>query len=209
MWRTSAGGVSRYRIIRTFAGMTAALVLGALAAGCSTAVPVTTGSVASATTVASAPRGATIAFESIDGMPQYQFQSLVRSLEQEADTRQLAFVSRTGPAQYHVRGYASAHVRNKRTTTIVWVWDVYDSTQARTLRLSGEQPGVNGRRGWAAADDQVIRSIAKDGVTQLAGFLTGPQEPTPPAVSPPPAEPAPAVASTEGMTQQAALLGAR
>jgi hypothetical protein len=200
MWRTSAGSVSRRSIIRAFA-VTAAIALGALGAGCSTGVPVTTGSVASAP----APRGATIAFESIDGMPQYQFQSLVRSLEQEAETRQLAFVSRTAPAQYHVRGYASAQVRNKRTTTIVWVWDVYDSAQERTLRLTGEQPGANGRRGWAAADDQVIRSIAKDGVTQLTGLLTGPQEPAPPAVSPP-SEAAPAVASAETPTQHAALV---
>ena len=204
MWRTSAGGVSRRSIIRTFAGMTAAIALGAVTAGCSTTVPVTTGSVASANSVA--PRGATIAFESIDGMPQYQFQSLVRSLEQEAETRQLAFVSRAGAAQYRVRGYASAQVHNKRSTTIVWVWDVYDSSQERTLRLTGEQPGTKGRRGWAAADDQVIRSIAKDGVTQLAGFLTGPQEPVPPMVSPPPPEAAPAVASTEAPTQHAALV---
>jgi hypothetical protein len=198
MLRTSAGSVSRHKIIRILAG---AMALGALAAGCSTAVPVTTAS------ISPPPRGATVAFESIDGLPQYQFQSLVRSLEQEAETRQLAFVSRTGPAQFRVRGYASAHVRNKRKTTIVWVWDVYDSSQERTLRLTGEQPGTNGRRGWAAADDQVIRAIAKDGMTQLAGFLTGPQEPQAPAVSP--AEASPAVAAAEGTTQHAALVSGR
>lgn len=139
-------------------------------------------------------------------MPQYQFQSLVRSLEQEAETRQLAFVSRTGAAQYHVRGYASAHIRHKRATTIVWVWDIYDSSQERTLRVSGEQAGTNGRRGWAAADDQVIRNIAKDGMTQLAGFLAGPQEPQAPAVSPPPA---PAVAAAESTTQHASLMSSQ
>lgn len=142
-------------------------------------------------------------------MPQYQFQSLVRSLEQEAETRQLAFVSRSATAQYRVRGYASAHVRNKRATTIVWVWDVYDSNQERTLRLTGEQPGTNGRRGWAAADDQTIRNIAKDGMTQLAGFLTGPQEPQAPAVSPAPGEAAPAVAATESTTQHASLMSSQ
>lgn len=205
MLRASAGSVFRHKIIRILAGATTAMALGALAAGCSTAVPATTASI----TPASAPRGATIAFESIDGMPQYQFQSLVRSLEQEAETRQLAFVSRTGPAQYRVRGYASAHIRNKRTTTIVWVWDIYDGSQERTLRVSGEQAGTNGRRGWASADDQVIRNIAKDGMTQLAGFLTGPQEPQAPAVSPSPADSSPAVAAVEGATQHAALASGR
>ena len=87
---------------------------------------------------------------------------------------------------------------------IAWVWDVYDSNRERTLRLTGEQPGTNGRRGWAAADDQAMRNIAKDGMTQLSGFLTGPQEPSPPAVSPP-AEPAPAVASADTSAQHAAL----
>ena len=204
MLRTSAGSVSRHRIIRKLAGATLAAVLGTFAAGCSTAIPTTT---TASVTTAPAPRGATIAFESIDGMPQYQFQSLVRSIEQEAETRQLAFVSRNGPAQYHVRGYASAHIRNKRATTIVWVWDVYDSSQERTLRLTGEQPGTNGRRGWAAADDQTMRNIAKDGMAQIAGFLTGPQEPQPPAISPPPAEASPAVAATDSATQHASLVG--
>ena len=203
MSRTSAGNVSRRRIIRAFAGATTAIALGALGAGCSTAVPVTTAS------VTPAPRGATVAFESIDGLPQYQFQSLVRSLTQEAETRQLAFVSRSGPAQYRVRGYASAHIRSKRATTIVWVWDVYDSSQERTLRLTGEQPGTTGRRGWAAADDQTMRNIAKDGMAQLAGFLTGPQEPQAPVVSPTPADPAQTVAGTEAMTQHAALITGR
>ena len=201
MLRSSAGNMARRRIIRICFGIGTAVALGALSAGCTT-TDETTGSTNAP--VASAPRGASVAFESIDGMPQYQFQKLVQSLQQEAETRQLAFVSRTGPSQYRLRGYASAHIRGKQTT-IAWVLDVYDSAKERSLRISGEQQGSNGRRGWAAADDQAMQRIARDGMTQLAGFLTGPQEPQAPIVSPPPAEAAPNVASTDGMTQQASL----
>lgn len=213
MLRSSVRRVVRYKAIRLWRigfAVTAAVALGALSAGCTTTAE-TTGSTTAA--IAAAPQGATVAFESVDGLPQYQFQKLVQSLQQEAETRQLAFVSRTGPAKYHVRGYASAHI-TKRQTTIAWVWDVYDNSEDRLLRISGEEQGANGRRGWAAANDQTMQRIARDGVTQLAGFLTGPQEPQAPIVTPPPVEAnpvtspeaSPNIASTEGMTQQASLV---
>src|SRR5207237_100426 len=104
--------------------------------------------------VNAAPRG-TVAFESIDGLPEPQFQRLVQALAQEAETRQLAVVSRTERAQYRVRGYAAAHIRGKRTT-IAWVWDIYDADQQRMLRLTGEERGGTGQRGWPAADDATL-----------------------------------------------------
>ena len=183
------------RNIRVCLGIATAIALGALSAGCTTTAE-TTGS-----TTAASPRGATVAFESLDGLPTYQFQKLVQLLQQEAETRQLAVVSRAVPSQYRIRGYATALVQKKRTT-IAWVWDVYDSAQQRSLRISGEDQATNPRRGWAAADDQTMPRIA-----QLASFLTSPPEPQPPAVTP--AEPAPAGAGIEGMTTQAALVSSR
>ena len=197
----SAGRVARHRIIRVYLGIAAAIALGALSAGCTTTAE-TTGST---TATVAPPRGATVAFESIDGLPAYQFQKLVQLLSQEAETRQLAVVTRSGPSQYRIRGYASALIQRKRTT-IAWVWDVYDSQQQRTLRITGEEQATNPRRGWAAADDQTMQRIARDGMAQLANFLTSPPEPQPPAVSP---APGPAIASTEGMTTQASLVSSR
>ena len=188
------------RNIRVCLGIATAIALGALSAGCTTTAE-TTGS-----TTAASPRGATVAFESLDGLPTYQFQKLVQLLQQEAETRQLAVVSRAVPSQYRIRGYATALVQKKRTT-IAWVWDVYDSAQQRSLRISGEEQATNPRRGWAAADDQTMQRIARDGMAQLASFLTSPPEPQPPAVTP--AEPAPAVAGIEGMTTQAAQVSSR
>jgi hypothetical protein len=134
----------------------------------------------------------TVAFESIDGPPETVFRDFVRQLNQEAQARQVAVVSRESPAQYRIRSYVAAHVQGKRTT-ISWVWDIYDADRRRTMRLAGEEAGPPGRTAWGAADDQVIGRIARDGMTRLAAFLSAPPAPapTPPAT---PDDPAPNVA---------------
>jgi hypothetical protein len=119
-----------------------------------------------------APGGAvTVAFESIDGPPPSVFQKYVQGLEAEAQARRLAVVSREGPAQYRIRGYLAAHVRRGRAS-FSWVWDVYDAEQRRALRLAGEDAaGAAGRNAWSAADEAVLRRIARAGVERLAAFL--------------------------------------
>lgn len=136
-------------------------------------------------------RGTTVAFESIDGPPETVFRTLVQQLNQEAQARQVSVVSREAAAQYRIRGYVAAHVQGKKTT-ISWVWDVYDTDRQRALRLAGEEAGPPGRAAWAAADDQVVGRIARDGMTRLAAFLGSP--PVPDASPAPREEPAPNVA---------------
>jgi hypothetical protein len=137
-------------------------------------------------------RGTTVAFDSIDGPPETVFRSLVQQLNQEAQARQVAVVSRESTAQYRIRGYVAAHVQGKRTT-ISWVWDIYDADRQRAMRLAGEEPGPPGRSAWSAADDQVIGRIARNGMTGLAAFLGSP--PVPDATPQAPREdPAPNVA---------------
>src|SRR5271156_6627455 len=137
-------------------------------------------------------RGPPVSFDSIDGPPEAVFRSLVQQLNQEAQARQVAVVSRGSAAQYRIRGYVAAHVQGKRTT-ISWVWDIYDSDRQRAMRLAGEEAGPPGRTAWAAADEQVVGRIARDGMTRLAAFLGSP--PLPDAAPPVPREdPAPNVA---------------
>jgi hypothetical protein len=142
--------------------------------------------------------GTTVAFESIDGPPETVFRTLVQQLSQEAQARQVSVVSREAAAQYHIRGYVAAHVQGKKTT-ISWVWDVYDADRQRALRLAGEEAGPPGRTAWAAADDQVVGRIARDGMTRLAAFLGSPTIPdaSPPA---PREEPVPNVAFAPSQT---------
>jgi hypothetical protein len=174
----------------------AALMLAALAAGCSSQqtgrfTPVN----------AAVPTNATVAFESIDGPPPEVFRKLVTALNDEAGARRVAVVSRGSPATYRVRGYVSALVDRDRTT-FAWVWDVYDSDKRRALRITGEEPASAAPRrrdartgastnawtnAWTAADDEVLRRMSRNGMERIAAFLNAPG--APPAAEPGPALP--------------------
>src|SRR3984893_5630086 len=122
----------------------------------------------------------TVAFESIDRPPETVLHTLVLQLTEEARARQVAVVSREEPAQYRIRGYLAAHVRRNRTT-IAWVWDIYDAERQRAMRLSCEVPGASPEdKAWAAADDQAIGRMARDGMDRLAAFLAAPGDPASP-----------------------------
>lgn len=121
---------------------------------------------------AAQPRGATVAFESLDGLPPSQFRQLVKNLNDEAQSRRLAVISREQPSAYRVRGYLAAAVA-KQQTTISWVWDVFDQDEHRALRITGEETAkVRHKDAWVAADDAVLRRIAQSSMEQLAAFLT-------------------------------------
>jgi hypothetical protein len=124
---------------------------------------------------AAQPRGATVAFESVDGLPPGQFKKLVQDLNDEAQGRRLAVISREQSAVYRVRGYLAVKI-TKHQTTVSWVWDVFDQEENRTLRISGEETAkVRHRDAWAAADDAMLRRIARTSMEQLAVFLTSPE----------------------------------
>ncbi len=123
---------------------------------------------------AAQPRGASVAFESIDGPPPDKFRKLVGDLNEEAQARRLAVAARESPSAYRVRGYLAAETAKKKTT-ISWVWDVFDREQHRALRISGEE-NIKGRHhnAWVIADDVVLHRIARSSMDQLAAFLASP-----------------------------------
>ncbi|HVV78118.1 MAG TPA: hypothetical protein VHD59_00700 [Pseudolabrys sp.] len=142
--------------------------LAALAlAGCNT-----TGSQSSA--ALGGMRGATVAFDSIDGAPRDVFDRLVQELNTEAHSRNLAVVSRADQSAYRVRGYLLAERADKQNS-INWIWDVYDDRRQRVLRITGQQT-VNGKHpdAWQALDGPALHKIAQDSISQLATFLTSP-----------------------------------
>src|SRR5215813_14366984 len=135
---------------------------------------------------AAQPRGATVAFDSLDGLPPGQFQKLVGDLNEEAQSRRLAVISREQSSAYRVRGYLAVKV-TKHQTTVAWVWDVFDQDEHRALRISGEETAkVRHRDAWAAADDVMLQRIAHTSMEQLAAFLTSPN--VAPGALPPAAE---------------------
>lgn len=151
---------------------------------------------------AAQPRGATVTFDSLDGLPPGRFQKLVQDLNDEAQSRRLAVISREQSSAYRVRGYVAAKV-TKHQTTISWVWDVFDQDEQRALRISGEETAkVRHRDAWAAADDAMLRRIAQASVEQLAAFLTSPD--VAPGTAPAPAEPQVAMANPGESSPEAA-----
>jgi hypothetical protein len=88
------------------------------------------------------------------------------TLKDEAGSRQITVVA-PGEANYRLRGYLAAHADGS-ATTIAWAWDVYDDNQRRAFRLNGTEKAAGA--GWAVADDQVLRRIARTGLDQLAVF---------------------------------------
>ncbi len=123
----------------------------------------------------------TIAFESIDGAPDAVFRKLVRKLNEEAEKRQVPVVTREGFAPYRIRGYVALGIEKKRKRTLLsWVWDVYDASERRAVRLTGEEVGkAAGRDAWAAVDDEMLSRIAGNGIEQLAAYLHSPAANTP------------------------------
>jgi hypothetical protein len=149
----------------------------ALLALCAASCSETTSSNAALTAGVPAASGPTLAFDSIDGPPVGIFDRLVDNLSSEAQARQVAIASRTGVANYRVRGYLAAQVIRGRTH-ISWVFDVYDDDKLRVLRIRGEEPG--GRGGgdpWSVADEAMLRKIARSGMDRLVAFMANPGAP--------------------------------
>jgi hypothetical protein len=119
----------------------------------------------------------TVAFESIDGPPVAVFDKLVAALAEEANARRVAVISRKASPDYRVRAYLAVHIVRKQPR-VGWVWDVYDSDMRRMLRISGEEAGMRqARDGWGAADGEVLRRIARNGMDRLAGLVGSAQTP--------------------------------
>jgi hypothetical protein len=165
-----------------FVALTA--IAAALLAACALGGCASSGGPASGAFAMASGGAATVTFESIDGPPPQVFDRMVSVLDTESKLRNLSIVSRENAATYRVRSYLSAQVVRGRTM-IAWVWDVYDGSQQRALRLSGEEPaGKPGRDAWATADDLVLRKIAQAGLAGLSGMINGtPAEPAPPTPS--------------------------
>lgn len=139
--------------------------------------------------------GQTIAFESIDGPPRPVFDRLVSALSAEAEKRELPVVSHTGPATWRVRAYLATHVeKKKKQATLTWVWEVFDSSQSRAFRLSGEEPlGSPGADAWTQCHDDLLRRVAAQGFDQLSARIGAPPA-TPTPAGPRPVGPAVAFA---------------
>ena len=117
-----------------------------------------------------------VAFESVDGPPQLIFQKLVQKLSEQADALAVAVTTREAATPYRVRAYVATGQEAGQANILSWVWDVYDAQGARVHRISGEEKVASQNAGdiWGSAGDDVLTSLARKGMTQLAGFLRNP-----------------------------------
>ncbi len=175
-------------------GVLVALGLGLAVAGCTT----DGGGAPGMATASVSSRGPTVAFESIDGPPVGVFQKLVVDLSEEAQSRQIQVVSREAPASYRVRGFLALNVVSGRPH-VAWVWDIYDADKRRALRISGEELSAHKiSDAWGAADDLMLRHIARTSIERIVTFLAAPA-PAPGSEPIGPAPARPAVASTDDL----------
>ena len=98
-WRGVATGLKAV-------GRARLLVLVAIAGAVSGCAGGNQGGPMAAMASATPPGAQTVAFESIDGPPPQVFDRFVRVLDNEAQTRNVAIVSRDGSAGYHAYGTA-------------------------------------------------------------------------------------------------------
>ncbi|WP_051357075.1 hypothetical protein [Azorhizobium doebereinerae] len=202
---TDATGYVRWGAILGWVARFALLGTGLALAGCQT----------DGTGVASNGGSASraLAFESIDGPPKDTFDRLVTRLATEAETKQVAVVSRAQPANYRIRGYLSVHTE-KGKTMVAYAWDVFDADKQRVARITGEETTKSVKGGaWAACDEQMLTRIANTTIASLSETLSvgatgaagataaaapaGPAEVSAP-VAQQPADPAPAAAPGPG-----------
>lgn len=178
------GGAGRVPARRRQAGSVASRIA-AVAALCLLAAGCVTGG----STAMRPAAGSTVAFESVDGPPAHVFRKYVEKLSEEAEARKVPMVSRETAAPYRIRGYLALGIeKKKKRTVITWVWDVYDSSERRTFRISGEEiAGPAGRDPWASANDEALTRVARAGMERLAAYFETGAVPGQPAGEPSPA----------------------
>jgi hypothetical protein len=135
------------------------------------------------TTAASVPPehayGATVAFESLDGLPSEPSAKLMSILNEEAKAQQLVVLPRGGQANYRLRGYVSPHMESR---AVAWAWDVYDGSRRRVARVTGIEP-VPGS--WL--DEALARRIARASLEHVTAAIAANRAPASAAAAESPA----------------------
>ncbi|PTW53190.1 hypothetical protein C8N35_1176 [Breoghania corrubedonensis] len=164
---------------------TTALLAGLLAlAGCGGTVPPALVGTAAAPQSHSSQTGrpaappvpasqATFAFEPFVGVPGNTADSLSRRIGEEAKAQGLTIVRRIGaPATYRVKGHLSA-VGDNSSSTVIYVFDVYDANGNRLHRFSGQETSnETSADPWSGIDGNALDLLAKRTVMALQSWLT-------------------------------------
>ena len=121
------------------------------------------------------PRGAAVAFTSLEGPPPALSRRFAKDLVAEASGREIT-IADPKSARYFVRGYLTAYLA-ENGTAIAYVWDIFDSRHQRAQRVT-DSVVVKGAAGdpWNAVDDAMLQSVAAKSADDLASFLAATPE---------------------------------
>lgn len=118
--------------------------------------------------------GVPIAVESIAGAPDGVTSRFSTALASEASARQVELVGGDTNARYRVRGYLSAEPTEDGSTSLAFVWDVFDAQKKRAQRVQGASIASTraGANPWDAVDQSTVSKAAAESMDAIAGFLT-------------------------------------
>lgn len=124
--------------------------------------------------VAAVTTSARLHFAPVVGAPDQAAAPLGARLAARAGERGVALVAAGDAATTHVvSGYFST-ISEGGETTVIYVWDVADTTGARIHRIQGQARSTGGG-GWASVSAQTMEAIADQTVDQLASWLAASQ----------------------------------
>ena len=123
--------------------------------------------------LAESPAGVPIAVEIIDGPPAPVKTALASELATAASSRQVDLVGSDAAARFRVRGYLSTETDAEGTTTLAYVWDVFDAEKRRAKRLTGSSPIRNASPDpWTGLDREALARLAALSMDEIAAFLS-------------------------------------
>jgi hypothetical protein len=123
------------------------------------------------TTSAPVPAGTRIRFAPIVGPSVEAATALSESLSAGARQRGIAMAGAADTSSYLLRGYFTPLVEG-RETTVVFVWDVYDTAGNRVHRISGQERAPAGSGdGWTAVPAASMQAIGGSTIDQFAAWV--------------------------------------
>lgn len=121
--------------------------------------------------VAAINSSARIQFAPIVGSTVDAVTPLTERIAAKAKERGIGLARSDDPTATHVlKGYLSALTEGKETT-VIYVWDVLDTSGNRLHRIQGQQKAAGRGEGWAGVSRETMQAIGDVTVDQLAVWL--------------------------------------
>ena len=96
---------------------------------------------------------------------------LTQRLAERAHERGIGLAGKGGDATHVLKGYFSA-ISEGGTTTVIYVWDVLDTSGNRLHRIQGQAKADGKGEGWPAVPQATMKGIADRTIDEFAQWLS-------------------------------------